>query len=324
MKKLQLLFIALLLTGAAMAQAPQAINYQAVARNNAGQALATQTIKVRLSIMSGASSLYSETRTVTTNALGLFNVQIGSPGASNTTGSFTAINWANNIPEIKQIKVELDINNSNALTDMGTRPLSSVPYALAAENTVNIGNTPVSFAAPTSGDFLKFDGTSWVPTPGPRTPAIIPIATNFIGGNGIAPGGGGVPWAFASNAQQTITVVNGQVINASFSFNMRPQTGTSPLIVSVDVCYQQVVGGVPTGAIHAFSNSVYPDYLAQYDQGQFLNYAASGAVKVVTGTTIPFTNQIPPGTYKVFLGIKNKSTTTNLIGETVNGFIQIF
>jgi hypothetical protein len=55
-----------------------------------------------------------------------------------------------------------------------------------------------------------------------------------------------------------------------------------------------------------------------------INYSASAAVKVVTGTTIPVTNQIPPGTYKIFLGIKNKSSITNLVGEFVNGFIQVF
>lgn len=126
MKQFFLSMVLSLIIAGAMAQMPKAINYQAVARNAQGQALTNQTIKVRLSIVSSASgnpTLYSETRSVTTNALGLFNVQIGSAGAIATTGNFSTINWVNNTSATKSLKVELDVNNSGVFTDMGSQSL---------------------------------------------------------------------------------------------------------------------------------------------------------------------------------------------------------
>src|SRR5690606_23457116 len=123
-----------------------------------GQALANQTIKVRLSIINtaaGNATLYSETRQVTTNALGLFNVQIGSPGTLATSGDFAAISWTNNASSVESLKVELDINNNNSFTDMGTQGLVSVPYAFSADeaiNTVNIGGHYVNTSTPANGN----------------------------------------------------------------------------------------------------------------------------------------------------------------------------
>ena len=72
MKKLFFFVIAaLLISLTGIAQVSESINYQAVARNNAGAALANQTIKVRFTISRNAVSQYSETRQVTTNVLGL-------------------------------------------------------------------------------------------------------------------------------------------------------------------------------------------------------------------------------------------------------------
>ena len=70
------LFLVLVFTNSVDAQIPNVLNYQAVARNNAGAALSNQTINVRLTLLRNSVSLYSETRQVTTNLLGLFNVQI--------------------------------------------------------------------------------------------------------------------------------------------------------------------------------------------------------------------------------------------------------
>jgi hypothetical protein len=124
MKKIISLSIVCLLATFSFAQAPQFMNYQAVARNNSGVALANQTIKVRLSVLKNAVQQYSETRQVTTNALGLFNVQIGSSGAISTTGTFNTIDWLNNAAPGYVLKVELDINNSGLYTDMGNTPFS--------------------------------------------------------------------------------------------------------------------------------------------------------------------------------------------------------
>ena len=91
MKKIILqTIVAVLFTTVAAAQAPGIFNYQAVARNSVGNALSNKTVSLRITIHDGSatgSNVYSETRTVSTNTFGLFNVQIGSPGATNVSGS---------------------------------------------------------------------------------------------------------------------------------------------------------------------------------------------------------------------------------------------
>jgi hypothetical protein len=134
MKKIFTLIVLLIVTTLSFAQVPNLMNYQAVARNAQGQAMANQAIKVKLTLQVGnalAIPFYSETRSVTTNALGLFNVQVGSAGAQNVVGSISGTNWldGNN----RSMKVEIDVNNSGSFVDMGSQQLVSVPYALAAK-----------------------------------------------------------------------------------------------------------------------------------------------------------------------------------------------
>ena len=55
------------------AQAPQAIPYQAVARDNAGNAIANQAVSLRFTIHNATAVgpiVYQETQSKTTNALG--------------------------------------------------------------------------------------------------------------------------------------------------------------------------------------------------------------------------------------------------------------
>jgi len=96
MKIIATLISLLLLTSVVTAQVPNKFNYQAVARNSSGQTLTNASLNVRISILDGsatAASVYSETRNVTTNQLGLFTIAIGTTGAQNTTGNFSTINW---------------------------------------------------------------------------------------------------------------------------------------------------------------------------------------------------------------------------------------
>jgi trimeric autotransporter adhesin len=128
-------FVSVLLSPAEVfAQAPQQFNYQAIARNSVGQGIANATIKAKISILDGsatAASVYSETRTVTTNQLGLFTIAIGSAGAASTTGVFATIDWSTGK---KFIKVEVDPLGGNNLVALGSTELLSVPFALYAVN----------------------------------------------------------------------------------------------------------------------------------------------------------------------------------------------
>lgn len=315
MKKLFFFFVATLcITTAVLAQAPENINYQAVARNNAGAALANQTMKVRLTISRNAVTQYSETRQVTTNALGLFNVQIGSSGALATTGTFNAIDWMNNTPNMA-LKVELDINNSNVFTDMGSQAFSSVPFALMAkeaalaDNTEKIAGRPLDLVtAPTVGSRLSWNGTNWTPV---KKDTVLPAAHTGIT---IPAGGGNAPWTFAGgfNAIKTVTITGDETIVASFFSAFGHLTAGVSVPISAAVCYQNINGG----AITEFYPSLYPE--------TFITPSGGITQQDMTIISVAGTVKLPAGTYKIGMGIKNKHASQNLTNNgAVNGFVEV-
>src|ERR1044072_1151967 len=123
MKPLLIILVLSVTTITTMAQVPAVINYQGIARNPAGIALPFKNIKLRLSIHDGTATgtvQYSETRAVTTNAFGLFNVGIGSSGASPVSGTITAVSWSSGS---KFLQVEIDPEGGSSFTNMGTSQL---------------------------------------------------------------------------------------------------------------------------------------------------------------------------------------------------------
>lgn len=78
-------------------QVPLRFNYQAVARDDAGQVLENESLTIKIGIVSGSidSTLqYEETHSVTTNDYGLFTIEIG--GGTRTGGAistFTDVDW---------------------------------------------------------------------------------------------------------------------------------------------------------------------------------------------------------------------------------------
>ncbi|MCG3166064.1 MAG: hypothetical protein POELPBGB_01840 [Bacteroidia bacterium] len=136
MKKLLLVILISLISilGSFAQNVPQKFNYQGVARLANGDLIVNTTILVRFSLIPFASTEaadYVETHSVQTNALGLFNVQIG--GGSVLTGTtIGALDW----DASRYIKIELDADgsaNGISYTDLGTLPLLSVPYAKSAD-----------------------------------------------------------------------------------------------------------------------------------------------------------------------------------------------
>lgn len=130
---LKLLFIIqciLWLCDSAFAQAPQAIPYQAIARDANGNPLPNQPISIRISLIdSNINSIdYQETHSVTTNNLGLFNLNIGQ--GTPVSGSFSAIYWP--ISGNEYVQVELDATGGTNYMVMGASKLNSVPFALHA------------------------------------------------------------------------------------------------------------------------------------------------------------------------------------------------
>lgn len=132
MKKLLQFAFFLGIASHAIAQAPEGINYQAVARDGTGSEMVNTPIAVQIQILNSALAVvYQEDHTDTTNAFGLFNVVIGQ--GTNTTGTFSTINWAAS-PYYLRVYVDA---NAAGYVDMGYTQLWSVPYALYAKTSAN-------------------------------------------------------------------------------------------------------------------------------------------------------------------------------------------
>jgi hypothetical protein len=138
------------------AQAPQAMNYQGIARNLDGKALANQAMHLRISIIDGAQNgtiIYTETHDVRTNQFGLYTLKIGE--GTVTVGTFKDIQW-NTFN--KYVHVE-NLEN-NVYTDLGTTQLLSVPYALYAETAgKSLSGGAKATRGGTSNYLSKFDAT---------------------------------------------------------------------------------------------------------------------------------------------------------------------
>jgi hypothetical protein len=118
----------------ANAQVPQTFNYQAVARNSAGNVLPNTLVSLRFAIHDSTCNgtlLYVETDSATTNQFGLFTIEIGN--GSVVWGAFQNINWA---VGAKYLSVELDAAGGTNYTFMGCSQMQSVPYALVAAKTL--------------------------------------------------------------------------------------------------------------------------------------------------------------------------------------------
>ncbi|MCF8416156.1 MAG: hypothetical protein K9G40_07920 [Crocinitomicaceae bacterium] len=132
MKKISLLlaFCLAILTVAQAQIPPQAMNYSAVARNAAGQPIATATIGIQISILKTSTLgavMYSENHFVNTDSFGLFNLIVGAGAVQ--SGSMNSIQWST---DNFYLKVGMDINGGTNFLTMGTTQLLSVPYALHA------------------------------------------------------------------------------------------------------------------------------------------------------------------------------------------------
>jgi uncharacterized protein (TIGR02145 family) len=157
--RLTLTTLALLFSALLCAQAPALIPYQAIARNAAGEPLASSTLNAQFTIHDGTATgtnVWQELQTVSTSALGLFTVQLGSSVA------LTNVNWANGA---KFMQVEIDLGSG--FVDIGTQQLLSVPYALhSASATSSLTSGDGISNVSLTGDTLYLNNGGFIIIPG--------------------------------------------------------------------------------------------------------------------------------------------------------------
>jgi hypothetical protein len=127
MKKILTTLLAIFTFATLYAQAPKGFNYQAVARNAAGQLITNRNVGVRISILQGSAMgtiIYQQEEVAATNANGLFTLIVG-----DNSDAFANINWANG-PYF--IKSEVDLAGGINYTLSATQKILAVPYALYA------------------------------------------------------------------------------------------------------------------------------------------------------------------------------------------------
>lgn len=226
MKRLIFSFCMIVFTLAATAQAPQAINYQAVARNAQGLLIPDQQVAVRFSILEGSATgtlLYQETAVTTTNNFGLFTLAIGN--GIPVTGTFNTINWGNGAS--KYLKVELAPGGGTTYAIQGTTLILSVPYSLYSEKTRLFAGNAISI---TNGNT---------------------IAANYVAGAGInitgnvisATGGGSGYWLPDANGIYYQNTLGGVGIGGNTE-------GASALTVT-----QKATGGSSAAAVFKGSDT---------------------------------------------------------------------
>ncbi len=138
------------------AQSPFGINYQAIARDNAGQEIPNDIIDVKFEIREGnmnGDTAYSETHTVTTNSFGLFTLVIGNGTSSS---NFSAIDWGSNTFFLATL---ISDDGGDTYEEISVVQLISVPYALHANTVSNADDADADPSNETNLD-LSFDSSN--------------------------------------------------------------------------------------------------------------------------------------------------------------------
>ena len=137
-----LLYILILIPFGILAQTPKGFNYQAVIRNAAGNLITTQQVSIKISLLNGSAtgfSQYVEQHDIATNGYGVASIVIGE--GMPISGTYDSLSWSS---VDYYLKTELDIQGNGNFLLMGTTELVAVPYAVHAESanfSVNDGDT---------------------------------------------------------------------------------------------------------------------------------------------------------------------------------------
>lgn len=134
MKKRAILYLfacCCLFTAGAQSPSWQALNYQAVALDETGQAIKNRNLDLRISLSGGETSTYFvEKHQASTDANGAFSINIGR--GKLLQGNWQEIPWATTSI---WLKVEMSPDEKQAFTLVSDRQLLAVPFAFHANST---------------------------------------------------------------------------------------------------------------------------------------------------------------------------------------------
>lgn len=118
------------------------MNYQAVARDANGDPLVNQTIGLKFTLFFGLAYAYEETQTTTTNAHGLFSVEIGAgtPTGLGTFPTYESINWRGASINWSML-VSMDPTGGSNYQSVGGGQIRSVPFANLAQAANVLGDS---------------------------------------------------------------------------------------------------------------------------------------------------------------------------------------
>ena len=96
-----------------LAQVPQGINYQAIARDTLGNEILNQNLTIKLTVLSNGTNVWEELHSTSTNNYGLFTLVVGQ-GASTGAGAvaaFSDIDWGGAATFDKGDKLQIGIQS---------------------------------------------------------------------------------------------------------------------------------------------------------------------------------------------------------------------
>jgi len=117
---------------------PQAVSYQAVARDAQGKVVAQKPIGIQVEILKGSTTgtvVFSETHTPTSSNTGTVNLLIGQ--GTRKTGSFSSVDWG---ADTYYLQLSMDLNGGSNYEKVSTTQMLPVPYALYAAKAGTVEN----------------------------------------------------------------------------------------------------------------------------------------------------------------------------------------
>ncbi|WP_229102584.1 hypothetical protein [Parabacteroides goldsteinii] len=158
MRTLFLLSVNLLFTTVMILHAqdkmPQAVSYQAVARDAQGKVVAQKAIGIQVEILKGSTTgavVFSETHSPTSSQTGTVNLLIGQ--GTRKIGTFSSVDWG---ADTYYLQLSMDLSGGSNYEKVSTTQMLPVPYALYARYAERAGVAEDARSSGSSSENVKF------------------------------------------------------------------------------------------------------------------------------------------------------------------------